>query len=194
MTEKALSHATFDWLSEVFAPEKQARVMEQIACASDQSSLDLANATRDLKEAETRIARLADAVESGTFALGEIEQRLRQHREKRDRAKAVIAAAQGVIGRLDAQAIGDLFHWLGGLVTMADRLTTAEPQAIFEAAELSIHFDPTFRQATFKVDLARGVNVRTCRRGTRYKTPHIRPPADLDVCLAERLWKIGVAA
>ncbi|MDA8393223.1 MAG: hypothetical protein M0Z87_10625 [Actinomycetota bacterium] len=62
--------------------------------------------------------------------------------------------------RLDAQAIGDLFHRLGGLVTLADRLTTAEQQAIFEAAELSIRFDPTIRQATFKVDLARGVSVR----------------------------------
>ncbi len=76
------------------------------------------------------------------------------------RAQAVIAATQGMESRLDAQAIGDLFHRLGGLVTLADRLTTAEQQAIFEAAELSIRFDPTIRQATFKVDLARGVSVR----------------------------------
>jgi site-specific DNA recombinase len=160
VTEKALRIATFDWLSEVFAPESRARVMEQIAAASDQPNLDLVNAARDLKEAETRIARLADALENGTFALEEVEERLRQHREKRDHAKAVIAAAQGPAGRLDPQVIEDLFHRLGGMVALADQLTTAEQQAIFDAADLSIRFDPTLRQATFKVDLACGVSVR----------------------------------
>jgi hypothetical protein len=93
-------------------------------------------------------------------ALEEVEERLRQHREKRDHAKAVIAAAQGPAGRLDPQVIEDLFHRLGGMVALADQLTTAEQQAIFDAAELSIRFDPTLRQATFKVDLACGVSVR----------------------------------
>jgi len=160
VTEKAMRIATFDWLSEVFAPDNRARVMEQIVSSSDQPNLDLVNASRDLKEAETRIGRLADAVENGTFVLDEVEERLRQHREKRDRAKAVIAAAQGPAGRLDPQVIGDLLDRLGGLVALADRLTTAEQQAIFEAAELSIRFDPTIRKATFKVDLACGVSVR----------------------------------
>jgi len=36
----------------------------------------------------------------------------------------------------------------------------AEQQAIFDAAELSIRFDPTVHQATFKVDLACGVSAR----------------------------------
>jgi chromosome segregation ATPase len=109
--------------------------------------------------AVTRIARLADAVENGTFALGEVEERLRQHREKRDRAKAVIAAAQGPAGRLDPQVIDDLFQRLGGLVALADRLTMAEQQALFEATELSIRFDPV-RQAIFKAEPACGVSVR----------------------------------
>jgi hypothetical protein len=146
VTEKALRIATFHWLSEVFAPESRARVMEQIAAASDQPNLDLVNAALDLKEAETRIARLADALENGTFALEEVDERLRQHREKRDRARAVIAAAQGPAGRLDQQVIEELFHRLGGMVALADQLTTAEQQAIFDAAELSIRFDPTRRR------------------------------------------------
>jgi len=133
--------------------------MAQISAASDQPNLDLVNATRDLKDAETRIARLADAVENGTYALGEVEERLRQHREKRDRAKAVIAA-QGPAGRLDPQVIDDLFQRLGGLVALADRLTMTEQQALFEAAELSIRFDPTVRQAIFKAEPACGVSVR----------------------------------
>jgi site-specific DNA recombinase len=160
VTEKALRTATFDWLSEIFAPENRAKVLEQIASAADEPNLDLANASRDLEDAEARIARLVDAVENGTFALDEVEERLRQHREKRDRAKAVIAAGQGVAARLDPQVIGDLLHRLGGLVALAERLTLAEQQAIFEAARLSIRFDPTLRQATFKVDLACGVSVR----------------------------------
>jgi len=36
----------------------------------------------------------------------------------------------------------------------------AEQQVIFETAELSIRFDRTVRQATFKVEPACGVSVR----------------------------------
>jgi hypothetical protein len=114
VTEKALRIATFDWLSEVFAPDDRASAMEQIAAATDQPSLDPVNASRDLKVAQTRIARVVDAIENGTFALDEVEERLRKHREKRDRAKAVIASAQGPAGPLDPQVIGDLFNRLGG--------------------------------------------------------------------------------
>jgi site-specific DNA recombinase len=172
VTEKALRAVTFDWLSEVFAPENEARVMAQIAAASTQPNLELASATQDLKEAETRIARLAEAVENGTFAIEEIAERLRQHRERRDRAKAVIAAAQETPGRLDPEAINELFSRLGGLVALADRLTIAEQRAIFEAAELRIHFDPTIRQAAFGVDLGRGVSVRV---GGPRRTQRPRP-------------------
>lgn len=42
----------------------------------------------------------------------------------------------------------------------AGRLSTGEQRVTFEATELSIRFDPTIRQATFKVDLARRVSVR----------------------------------
>jgi len=56
--------------------------------------------------------------------------------------------------------IGDLCHRLGGLVALTEQLTSAKQQANFEGAELSIRFDPTVRQATFKVDLACGASVR----------------------------------
>ncbi|MGH9130380.1 MAG: hypothetical protein ACRDWV_01635 [Acidimicrobiales bacterium] len=166
---QALRAVTFDWLSEVFAPESFTRVMGQIAAASEVPNLELTSAVRDLKEAETRIARLADAIENETLAVEEVAERLRRHRERRDQAKAVIAAAQGAAGTLDPQAISDLLKRLGGLVAIADRLTIAEQRAIFEAAELQVRFDPTMRQATFKVDLGRGVNA-CVGGGTRYNT------------------------
>lgn len=46
---------------------------------------------------------------------------------------------------------------LGGLVAISDRLTVAEQRAIVEAAELQVRFDPTMRQATFKVNLGVGL-------------------------------------
>ncbi len=175
VTEKALRAVTFDWLSEVFAPESHAKVKGQIATASEVPNLELTSAVGDLKEAETRIARLADAIENETLAVEEIAERFRRHRERRDQAKAVMAAAQGAAGTLDPQAISDLLKRLGGLVAIADRLTITEQRAIFEAAELQVRFDPTMRQATFKVDLGRGVSA-CVGGGTRYNTAR---PLDL---------------
>lgn len=101
----SIGGVTFDWLSEVFAPDSHTKVMDQIAAASEAPNVELANAARDLKEAETRISRLADAIENGTLASDEVAERLRQHRERRNRAKAIIAAAQSAVGPLDRRQL-----------------------------------------------------------------------------------------
>jgi site-specific DNA recombinase len=158
--ESKLVAATFDWLGEVFSPENRERVLEQVALAGSEPPRELAMAANDLKDALARIDRLASAVENGVFTADEVAAKLGLLRERRERAKAVIAAGEGQTGRLDAGAIADLLDELGGLVAVADLLTDDERKAIFAQSNLSVRYHSPTRTARFVTDLGRGVSVR----------------------------------
>lgn len=160
ISETKLVTAAFDWLDEVFAHDNRLRVLEQIATASIDAPPAVSQAASDLKDAGQRIDRLVAAVESGILAPDEIADKLRHLRERRDRAKAVLAAAETATGQLDPQAIARLLDDLGGLVAIEASLTRQERRAVLEESNLSVRYNHDTRTALFKVDLARGVSVR----------------------------------
>jgi hypothetical protein len=159
LPEKKLVTATFDWLDEIFAPDNRQRVLEQIAAASTEPPQAVSQAASDLKDAGQRIDRLVAAVESGILAPEEVADKLRQLRDRRDRAKAVLAAAETTTGQLDPKAIADLLDQLGGLVAIEATLTDEERRSVLEESNLSIRYNHDTRTALFKVDLGRGVSV-----------------------------------
>jgi len=150
--------ATFGWLDEIFAPDNRQRVLEQIAAASTEPPQAVSQAASDLKDAGQRIDRLVGAVECGILAPDEVADKLRQLRDRRDRAKAVLAAAETTTGQLDPQAIANLLDQLGGLVAIESTLRDDERRAVLEESNLSIRYNHDTRTALFKVDLARGVS------------------------------------
>jgi hypothetical protein len=105
---------------------------------------------------KARIERLVGAVESGVFTADEVAAKLNVLRERRDRAKAVLAAGEGQTGRLDVGAIARLLDELGGLVAVADLLTDDERKAIFAQSNLSGRDHAPTRTARFVTDLGRG--------------------------------------
>ena len=159
ISEKKLVAATFDWLDEIFAPDNRQRVLEQIAAASTEAAPAVSQAASDLKDAGQRIDRLVTAVESGILAPEEVADKLRHLRDRRDRAKAVLAAAETTTGQLDPKAIANLLDQLGGLVAIEATLSGDEHRAVLEESNLSIRYNYDTRTALFKVDLARGVSV-----------------------------------
>jgi site-specific DNA recombinase len=160
ISETKLVTATFDWLDEIFSPANRQRVLEQIASAGTQPLPAISQAASDLKDAGQRIDRLVTAIENGVLAPDEVADKLHQLRERRDRAKAVLAAAEATTGQLDPKAIANLLDQLGGLVAIETTLTDDERRSVLEESNLSIRYNHDTRTALFKVDLARGVSVR----------------------------------
>ena len=141
ISETKLVTATFDWLDEIFSPANRQRVIEQIAAASTQAAPAVSQATSDLKDAGQRIDRLVAAIENGVLAPDEVADKLRQLRDRRDRAKAVLAAAETTTGQLDPKAIADLLDQLGGLVAIEATLTDEERRSVLEESNLSIRYN-----------------------------------------------------
>jgi len=155
------------WFDEIFSPSNRERVLEQIATAGTEPVPAISQAVSDLKDAGQRIERLVTAIENGILAPEEVADKLRQLRDRRDRATAVLAAAEATTGQLDPQAIARLLDQLGGLVAIEATLTDEERRSNHDN-----------RTALFKVDLARGVSV-CVGGGTRYKTPRTPYSPDL---------------
>jgi hypothetical protein len=82
------------WLGEVFSPNRHL-VLDQVALAGSESPPELTLATNDLKDAVARIDRLVGAVEGGFVTADEVVTKLNHLRERRERAKAVLADGEG---------------------------------------------------------------------------------------------------
>jgi site-specific DNA recombinase len=160
LPETKLLATTFGWLEEIFAPQNRPHILDQIADATHHAPPAVTQAALDLKDARQRIERLVTAVESGVLAPDEIASKLRDLRERRDRATAVLAAAETMTGQLDAPAIAQLLDELGGLVAIEATLTDDERRAVLQESTLAVRYNHHTRTAHYKVDLGRGVSVR----------------------------------
>jgi hypothetical protein len=114
---------------------------------------------------------------------GLVADKLRQLRDRRDRAKAVLDAAETATGQLDPKAIAELLDQLGGLVAAEATLTDEERRSVLEESNLSIRYNHDTRTALFKVDLARGVSV-CVGGGTSTLTPRLEMTGERSISAA----------
>ena len=159
IAERKLIAATFDWLDDIFSPANRQRVLDQIATAGSEPLPAIGQAVSDLKDAGQRIDRLVNAIENGILAPEEVADKLRQLRDRKARATAVLDAAETATGQLDPKAIAELLDQLGGLVAVEATLSDEERRSVLEESNLSIRYNHDTRTALLKVDLARGVSV-----------------------------------
>src|SRR5262249_42761592 len=94
VSERALARTVDRWLSELFAPDQREAVAEAIAGAGAGAPVmdPHYRAIQELADAERRIERLLDAVESGTLDSVEVAERLARLRHQRDALRAEISS------------------------------------------------------------------------------------------------------
>jgi hypothetical protein len=138
-------------------------------------------AIQELADAERRIERLVDAVESGTLDSVEIAERLTWLRHQCDALWAEISARRPT----DSVTANDVLQALdefGGLMGTMEAFTRENREAIHRAANLRVTYHPAEREIDLAVALTPGGGASgRVGGGTWYKTPRRIPRTDLSL-------------
>lgn len=115
---------------------------------------------RELSEANSKVAALIAAVESGV-AVEDLTDALRRRTAERDELKALLERAERPRAMSAAQ-ITELVQELGGLAAVLRQATGAERAQVYASLGLRLDYDPRLRQVKATADLSR---VAGCVRG-----------------------------
>lgn len=115
---------------------------------------------RQLSEANTKVAALIAAVESGVAVEDRVDA-LRRRSAERDELKARLERAERP-RTMSAAQITELVLELGGLAAVLGEATGAERAQVYASLALRLDYDPRLRQVKATADLSR---VARCVRG-----------------------------
>jgi site-specific DNA recombinase len=115
---------------------------------------------RQLSEANSKVAALVTAVESGV-AVEDLTAALRRRTAERDELKARLERAESPCAMTAAQ-ISELVEALGGLSAVLGEAAGAERAQVYASLGLRLDYDPDLRRVKAPADLSR---VAGCVRG-----------------------------
>ena len=154
LREDAVTPRLDEWIASLADPEDLARGQEVEPGAGNASLL------RQLSEANSKVAALVAAVESGV-AVEDLTEALRRRSAERDELKACLERAERPHAMSAAQ-ITELVQELGGLAAVLGEATGAERAQVYASLGLRLDYDPHLRQVKATADLSR---VAGCVRG-----------------------------
>jgi site-specific DNA recombinase len=155
VSERALARTVDTWLSELFAPDQREAVAEAIAGVGAPAMDPHFRAVQELADAERRIERLLDAIESGTLDSVEVAERLTRLRHQRDALRAEISS-RGPTDKVTASDVLQALDELGGLIGTMEAFTRENREAIYRAANLRVTYHPAEREIDLAVALTPG--------------------------------------
>ncbi|BBY35324.1 serine recombinase [Mycolicibacter minnesotensis] len=154
LREDAVTPRLDEWIASLADPEDLARGQEVDPEADNVALL------RQLSEANSKVAALVAAVESGV-AVEDLTDALRRRTAERDELKARLERAERPRAMSAAQ-VTELVQELGGLAAVLGEATGAERAQVYASLGLRLDFDPNLRQVKATVDISR---VAGCVRG-----------------------------
>ncbi|WP_078058699.1 recombinase family protein [Mycolicibacter icosiumassiliensis] len=154
LREDAVTPRLDEWIASLADPEDLARGQEVDPGAGNAALL------RQLSEANSKVAALVAAVESGV-AVEDLTDALRRRSAERDELKALLERVERPRAMSAAQ-ITELVQELGGLAAVLGEATGAERAQVYASLGLRLDYDPRLRQVKATADLSR---VAGCVRG-----------------------------
>jgi DNA invertase Pin-like site-specific DNA recombinase/predicted DNA-binding protein (UPF0251 family) len=138
-----------EWIATLADPEELARGQE----ADAEAGVGYAALRRQLSEANSKVAALVTAVESGV-AVEDLTAALRRRTAERDELKARLERAERPCVMSAAQ-ISELVEELVGLSAILGKATGAERAQVYASLGLRLDYDPQLRRVTATADLSR---------------------------------------
>ncbi len=187
VSERALAATVDGWLGSLLSAQGRRETVETMVRASTEADPARARAERDCREAERRITRLLDALESGTIEEDEVADRLRRLRRQRDAARAQLNSANPT-PELTSVDILALLDELGGLTGAMDQMRRGDRESVYRAANLRITYHPSSREVDLALTLNPGGGAsERVGGGTRYNAA--RPLAVAEAVGSSRIGK-----
>ncbi len=156
LREDAVTPRLDEWIATLADTEDLARGQEVDPAAG----AGYAALQRQLSEANSKVAALVTAVESGV-AVEDLTAALRCRTAERDELKALLERAESPCAMTAAQ-ISELVEALGGLLAVLGEATGAERAQVYASLGLRLDYDPDLRRVKATADLSR---VAGCVRG-----------------------------
>lgn len=154
LREDAVTPRLDEWIASLADPEDLARGQEVAPEAGNVALL------RQLSEANSKVAALIAAVESGV-AVEDLTDALRRRTAERDELKARLERVERPRAMSAAQ-VTELVQELGGLAAVLGEATGTERAQVYASLGLRLDYDPYLRQVKATADLSR---VAGCVRG-----------------------------
>ena len=160
-----------EWLAGVFDPENLESTLVALEAAQGATEGDLAAAEaarRTIADCAEKVARLVDAIESGSPAevLGA---RIKSLQGERLAAERALLAAEPADARLSREDLRAMIDSLEVTTDVLDALTGEEKAKLYDELGLSLTFHAAERRVT--VEAIPSVYSGACRRGDLYLNP-----------------------
>ncbi|WP_232007439.1 hypothetical protein [Mycobacterium intermedium] len=158
LREDALTPRLDEWIATLADPDDLMRGQDIGAAAAG----GYAALQRQLSEANSKVAALIAAVESGV-AVEDLTDALRRRTAERDALRGQLERAEQP-SVMSAAQISELVEELGGLTTVLRAATGPERAEVYASLGLRLDYDPRLQRVTATADLSRV--ARRVRGGT----------------------------